>query len=188
MKNYDFRRIPTKNLINDFCIPLFMFDLWEKPKRKPISISVQKKVIARSRGRCEICGFDFAKHDVKPHIHHKDGNPRNNKLSNLIVVCPNCHSKLHKWKIVKEEDFWGFVVKRRKLVAIKPEKLKTTSKKKTKTKRATKKKSSTRKTKRKTSKKTAKSRKTARKKKTTRKTSKTKRKRKKKEESIWDLF
>jgi len=170
-----------------------MFDLWEEPRRKPIPVSIQKKVIARSRGRCEICGFDFVKHDVKPHIHHKDGNPRNNKLSNLIVVCPNCHSKLHKWKIVKEEDFWGFVVKRRKLVAIKPEKLKTTrkkttSKKKTKTKRATKKKSSTRKTKRKTSKKTAKPRKTARKKKTTRKTSKTKRKRKKKEESIWDLF
>jgi len=180
-----------------------MFDLWEEPRRKPIPMSVQKKVIARSRGRCEICGFDFAKHDVKPHIHHKDGNPRNNKLSNLIVVCPNCHSKLHKWKIVKEEDFWGFVVKRKKLVAIKPEKLKTTrkkttSKRKTKKKssrktaqtkkRATKKKTSTRKTKRKTSKKTAKSRKTARKKKTTRKTSKTKRKRKKKEESIWDLF
>ena len=170
-----------------------MFDLWEEPRRKPIPMSVQKKVIARSRGKCEICGFDFVKHDVKPHIHHKDGNPRNNKLSNLIVVCPNCHSKLHKWKIVKEEDFWGFVVKRKKLVAIKPEKLKTT-RKKTTSKRKTKKKSSRktaqtkkRATKKKTSKKTAKSRKTARKK-TTRKTSKTKRKRKKKEESIWDLF
>ena len=170
-----------------------MFDLWEEPRRKPIPISIQKKVLLRSRGKCEICGFDFAKHDVKPHIHHKDGNPKNNKVSNLIVVCPNCHSKLHKWKIVKEEDFWGFVTKRRKLVAIRPEKLKTT-RKKTTSKRKTKKKSSRktaqtkkRATKKKTSKKTAKSRKTARKK-TTRKTSKTKRKRKKKEESIWDLF
>jgi len=109
---------------------------WEEPRRKPIPISLQKKLLLRCKGKCEMpdCDVDFVKESVKPHIHHIDGNPKNNKPSNLIVVCPNCHSKLHKYKTVKEEDFWGFVTKRRKLVAIKPEKLKTGRTKPTKKK------------------------------------------------------
>jgi len=29
-------------------------------------------------------------------IHHKDGNPNNNSLENLIVLCRNCHINGHK--------------------------------------------------------------------------------------------
>ena len=28
-------------------------------------------------------------------VHHKDGNRKNNKLENLMVVCPSCHAKIH---------------------------------------------------------------------------------------------
>ena len=101
----------------------------EEPRRKPIPKSLERKVLLRSKGKCEICGLDFEKEGVKAHIHHIDGNPKHNVLSNLIVVCPNCHSKLHKYKTVKKEDFWGFVTKKRKLVTIKPEKIKKGKKK-----------------------------------------------------------
>lgn len=95
---------------------------WEEPRREPIPRSLRTDLLSRCEGKCEKCGLNFYKEGVKPHFHHIDGNPKNNKPSNLIVVCPNCHSKLHKWKVVKEEDIFGFAVKRRKLVAVKPEK------------------------------------------------------------------
>ncbi len=35
--------------------------------------------------RCSICGTS------NPHIHHIDENPSNNKIENLLPLCPNCH-------------------------------------------------------------------------------------------------
>lgn len=43
---------------------------------------------------CEVCGS--SDHMGKPlvlQIHHKDGNPKNNAVSNLQLLCPNCHSQ-----------------------------------------------------------------------------------------------
>jgi hypothetical protein len=31
----------------------------------------------------------------KLHIHHKDKNRKNNKIANLVVLCQDCHSKIH---------------------------------------------------------------------------------------------
>lgn len=39
--------------------------------------------------------------DYKPmmtslgHIHHKDGNPKNNDPGNLVLLCRDCHAKIH---------------------------------------------------------------------------------------------
>ena len=64
-----------------------------EPKRIPVKISMIKKLLVRSKGKCEKCNHSLE--GVKPHIHHKDGNPKNNKMSNLKVLCPNCHSSVH---------------------------------------------------------------------------------------------
>lgn len=93
-----------------------------RPRREIIPRSLKTELLLRCKGKCENCRLDFYKENVKPHFHHKDGNPKNNKSSNLIVLCPNCHSKYHKYKVVKEENNFGFAVKRRKLVAVKPTK------------------------------------------------------------------
>ena len=61
-------------------------------KRKPIPLSLQRKLLLRCKGKCEKCHIPFTR-NLKAHIHHKDGNPKNNKESNLEVLCPNCHSK-----------------------------------------------------------------------------------------------
>lgn len=44
--------------------------------------------------KCEICGIDsWNDRPLSLQLHHIDGNHNNNSLSNLIVLCPNCHSQ-----------------------------------------------------------------------------------------------
>lgn len=42
---------------------------------------------------CQLCGL------IEPailQVHHLDGNHRNHRPENLIMVCPNCHARIHK--------------------------------------------------------------------------------------------
>ena len=49
--------------------------------------------------KCEICGIsDWRGQPLICELHHIDGNPHNNHLSNLIIVCPNCHSQTDTYK------------------------------------------------------------------------------------------
>ena len=44
--------------------------------------------------RCEICGItEWNGKSIECALHHKDGNKHNNKLENLEILCPNCHSQ-----------------------------------------------------------------------------------------------
>lgn len=45
-------------------------------------------------GRCQgaRCAWDFDRRMVRCHVEHIDGNPTNNFLSNLTLLCANCHS------------------------------------------------------------------------------------------------
>lgn len=49
--------------------------------------------LIENRGRrCEICyNHQWNKKDIPLDIHHKDGDSDNNKLDNLLLICPNCH-------------------------------------------------------------------------------------------------
>jgi len=52
--------------------------------------------LVRERGRCEICRLDNTAILI---VHHKDGDRENNDESNLTVLCPNCHARVHRGKI-----------------------------------------------------------------------------------------
>jgi len=65
-----------------------------------VSGQIQRLLGARSRGYCEKCRMSLL--HVQSHIHHIDGNPKNNKLENLILLCPNCHSQFHMGKSKRE--------------------------------------------------------------------------------------
>ena len=42
---------------------------------------------------CEICGlYNWNGFNIPLELHHKNGNHNDNRLENLIIVCPNCHS------------------------------------------------------------------------------------------------
>lgn len=74
-------------------IGLFDYNKEGKKVRAAVPISTQKEIFIRAKGKCERCKKPLK--GLKPHIHHKDKKPSNNKKSNLILLCPNCHSKKH---------------------------------------------------------------------------------------------
>ena len=44
--------------------------------------------------KCEKCGNTIWNNQLIPlELHHKDGNHYNNELTNLIILCPNCHAQ-----------------------------------------------------------------------------------------------
>ena len=44
--------------------------------------------------KCEICGLScWNGKKLVLEVHHIDGNHYNNKIKNLLLVCPNCHSQ-----------------------------------------------------------------------------------------------
>jgi hypothetical protein len=66
----------------------------KETKRTPIKGGTRTNILADSGAKCQNCKHSLK--GLKPHIHHKNGNPKDNRKSNLILVCPNCHSKLHR--------------------------------------------------------------------------------------------
>ena len=44
--------------------------------------------------KCENCNLDtWLGEQIPTELHHIDGNSSNNNLSNLQILCPNCHHK-----------------------------------------------------------------------------------------------
>lgn len=54
--------------------------------------ATKRRLIAARGRRCERCGY--SKTEIL-NVHHKDRNRKNNDLSNLELICPNCHSEEH---------------------------------------------------------------------------------------------
>ena len=62
-------------------------------KRKPIPQGIKNELLVRSKGICQRCRIPLK--GMKPDIHHKNQDPSDNNISNLMVLCRNCHSKMH---------------------------------------------------------------------------------------------
>ncbi len=66
----------------------------------------------KQKGKCARCKKSFASMRVKPVVHHTG---KSNQIRSMQLLCPNCHSKAHEFK-VKAGD-WGdtyTVVKRKR--------------------------------------------------------------------------
>ncbi len=50
--------------------------------------------------KCEICGLTdlWLDKPIVLELHHIDGNRYNNDLTNLQILCPNCHSQTHNYR------------------------------------------------------------------------------------------
>ena len=52
----------------------------------------RQKALYAYEHKCAICGYNEDQRILE--VHHKDENRSNNELSNLIILCPNCHRKI----------------------------------------------------------------------------------------------
>ena len=56
---------------------------------------VSKLCRQRKSWICEGCNGNFINNKQQLHVHHIDGIKFNNNISNLKVLCIDCHKKLH---------------------------------------------------------------------------------------------
>lgn len=60
--------------------------------------------------KCEICGIsEWNSEPVVLELDHKDSNHLNNEISNLQIICPNCHAQETRNRIKKKREAAGMV-------------------------------------------------------------------------------
>ena len=82
----------------------FYIDKWKqgdengsKGTKRTLTVSshIRKYIVDKYNNKCAKCGFD-TKHPLDGksilEIDHIDGDAKNNKEDNLILLCPNCHA------------------------------------------------------------------------------------------------
>ena len=91
-------RNPYKGRVCDKCLYLKRKEYYSKynanKKRKPPRYyKYRYKAVAHYGNKCKKCGYDEVPEILE--VNHIDLNRKNNKLANLEVLCPNCHSAFH---------------------------------------------------------------------------------------------
>lgn len=138
MSEHGGNRITLRKIINEYDLDLSKINKNRKQenikilqeiqfKEKPLSEILKKDVSYSSstlikrlfkeglkQRKCEICGITkWMGKEITFQLHHKDEDHRNNELTNLQVLCPNCHSqtenyagksKSKKPKLTKEQE------------------------------------------------------------------------------------
>ncbi len=69
--------------------------LWRTTKGSKLDATwktIRRRILIRDDHTCRFCGLRSQKY---MEVHHVDGNHENNDESNLITVCPFCHSVFH---------------------------------------------------------------------------------------------
>ena len=52
---------------------------------------LRQQVLERDGGRCVRCGTPWALQ-----VHHVNGNKRDDRIENLVALCPRCHGAAHR--------------------------------------------------------------------------------------------
>lgn len=60
---------------------------------------VKKYLLEKQNFKCDVCGItDWCDKPIVLDLEHKDGDSTNNKVDNLCLICPNCHSQTDTYK------------------------------------------------------------------------------------------
>lgn len=104
----------AKELIKDLDTSHFRVGPWNKGKKvkiENITLSLEEILVENSphkntekikrrlfkeglkEQKCEICGYT-----ENLELHHINGNPTDNRIENLQILCPNCHAKTNNFR------------------------------------------------------------------------------------------
>jgi 5-methylcytosine-specific restriction endonuclease McrA len=73
-----------------------IFNLWGEKRRRTVTPGDKSYLIRIARGKCEYCGCEIIGKGIIPEIHHivPHASGGSDREHNLIVLCPNCHTKV----------------------------------------------------------------------------------------------
>lgn len=72
-----------------------------------LSKTIRNYLLEKANYQCELCGWNKVNpitNKAPLEIHHIDGDYENNKLENLQVLCPNCHSLTPNFKALNKSE------------------------------------------------------------------------------------
>jgi hypothetical protein len=65
-----------------------------KGPRNRLNIKLRLLAAGLKQNRCETCGIsEWQDAPLSLALHHSNGDPHDNRLENLELLCPNCHSQ-----------------------------------------------------------------------------------------------
>jgi 5-methylcytosine-specific restriction endonuclease McrA len=73
-------------------------ELLIKAPRNRMNIKLRLLGAGLKENRCETCGIsEWRDEPLSLELHHRNGERHDNRLENLAILCPNCHSQSDTW-------------------------------------------------------------------------------------------
>jgi 5-methylcytosine-specific restriction endonuclease McrA len=67
--------------------------------------TTKRRFLAQTKYECSICGIsEWLGERIILQVDHADGDRKNNRLDNLRLLCPNCHSQTPTWSRKKSKQ------------------------------------------------------------------------------------
>jgi 5-methylcytosine-specific restriction endonuclease McrA len=66
---------------------------------------LEDKIKSSQGWKCADCGISIISIKSRSHIHHKDRDPTNVKIANLVALCGKCYEKKTSMQLDKDRKF-----------------------------------------------------------------------------------